>query len=215
MKDNKKMQKNKGFTLIELIVVFAIMAVLTSFVTLLIIRYIERARQEMDVHNATLIRDAINIYPFPSDYQGIDVEYTDPETHESEHYERGWVYVDKDEIRCSDASTCLAMIEAGLVYISPQAEAQIRAHETGRMWFPPGPDGDYIRRTNINEYAFKNSMTVKARRTWNTYQLDAYLGADGSVKLGASASNAQRTNGHAKDVETAKNNVVIRVFFIS
>jgi hypothetical protein len=64
---------------------------------------------------------------------------------------------------------------------------------------------DYTRRSAINEYVFKNELTVKARRTWNTYQLDVYVGmADSEIRMGASASNTQRVGGHEKDEETAK-----------
>ena len=206
MEKNEIKNSNKGFTLVELIVVIAIMSILAAVISLAVIRYIENARQVMDVHNAALIKDALNAYAWPSDFQGTDVAYEDPETGETEHFKRGWVYVDKDEIRCSDASTALAMIYAGLVEVSPATERQIAANEENpNRWFPSGPDADYYRRSAINEYVFKNELTVKARRTWNTYQLDVYIGmVDGELNMGASASNAQRVGGHAKDEKTAK-----------
>ena len=201
---NKK-QSNKGFTLVELIIAIAIMSILASLIGLCVIRYMESARQALDVHNASMIKNALNVYPYPSDFQGRDVYYTDPDTGETEHYKRGWVYVDKDEIRCSDQSAALAMIYAGLVHVSPSFEENLIANEEeSTRWFPSGPDGDYIRRTAIDEYVFKNELTVHARRTWNTYQLDTYVDDEGELHLGASASNAYRTGGHAKDAETAK-----------
>ena len=197
---------NKGFTLVELIIVMAIIAVLASCIGLAIIRYLEISRMTLDVYHGSLIRDALNMYPWPCDYQGRDVVFTDPETGESEHYRRGWVYVDKDEIRCSDQTTALAMIKAGLVSVSEETEFAIAQNEESpNRWFPSGPDGDYIRRSNINEYVFKNELTCKARTTWNTYQLDAYVDGGNDVHLGASASNAQRSGGHFKDEKAAKN----------
>lgn len=201
----KNRNQNKGYTLVELIIIIAILAVLAAAVALSVIKYIEDARQAKDVYHASIIKDALNVYPFPSDFQGRPVTYTDPVTHISETYERGWVYVDKDEIRCSDQSTALAMIYAGLVHVSPEFEENLKENEEDpHKWFPSGPDGDYIRRTNIDEYAFKNDLTVHAKRTWNTYQLDVYVDSAGNVHLGASASNAIRTQGHAKDEETAR-----------
>ncbi len=202
---HKRNMVNKGFTLIELVVIMAIIMVMAAVITVAVIRYIEKGRQAKDIYNASLIKDAMNTYVFPSDFQGQVISYEDPETHATEAYKRGWVYVDKDEIRCSDASTALAMIDFGLVDVSDEFEKNLREHEEDpNKWFPSGPDGDYYRRTGINEYAFKNDLTVNARRTWNTYQLDVYIDDDGELHMGASASNAIRTGGHAKDSETAE-----------
>lgn len=196
---------NQGFTLVELIIAIAIMAILASVIGVSIIRYMDTARQAMDVHNASLIRNALNDHPFPSDFQGRVVDYTDPVTGETESYKRGWVYVDKDEIRCSDQSCALALINAGLVHVSREMERKlVENEESPTKWFPSGPDGDYIRRTAIDEYVFKNALTVKARTLWNTYQLDVYIDSVGELHLGASASNAMRSGGHAKDAETAQ-----------
>ena len=98
------------------------------------------------------------------------------------------------------------MIYAGLVHVSPEMEATLAEHEESNpAWFPTGPDGDYIRKSDINEYVFKNDITVHARRTWNTYQLDVYVDDQGELHLRASASNAQRVNGHEKkDEKTAR-----------
>ncbi|MBR3538422.1 MAG: type II secretion system protein [Eubacterium sp.] len=191
--------------MVELIIIVAIMAILAGTIGLAVIRYIEKARIAQDLHNGSLIKNALSVYPFPSDFQGRDVWYEDPITHEQEHFRRGWVYVDKDEIRCSDQSTALALIYAGLVHVSLATEDQIASNEEDSdRWFPDGPDGDYIRRTAIGEYAFKNSLTVRARTTWNTYQLDVYIDDDGQINLGASASNQTRVEGHSKDEDTAK-----------
>ena len=201
----KKNQNNKGFSLVELIVIIAIISILASVIGICVLRYMEKARQALDIHNASMIRNAINTYPFASDFQGEDVWYEDPETHETEHFRRGWVYVDQYEIRCSDQSCALAMIQAGLVFVSPETEAKLKENEESRnRWFPTPGDGDYYRQTAIHEYVFKNDLTVHARNTWNTYQIDVYVGDDGELHLGASASNDQRSGGHSKDAKTAK-----------
>lgn len=205
MSQREKKRRNSGFTLVEAIIVIAILAMLAAAVTLAVIKYIEKARLAMDVHNASMIKNAINVHPFPSDFQGRDVWYTDPVTGDSEMFKRGWVYVDKEEIRCSDPSCAMAIIEAGLVYVSPETERGIKdCEEGGYLWFPPGPDHDYIRRSAINEYVFHNDMTVKARTTWNTYQLDVYIDEASELHLGGSASNAERVGGHAKDSEATR-----------
>lgn len=194
---------NKGFSLVELVVVIAIIAVLAAVVSVAVLRYIEKGRQAVDIHNAGVIRDALNTYAFPSNYQGEKVTFTDSVTHVTETYTRGWVYVDKDEIRCSDPSTALAIIQAGIVYVSYETESKIReCEENGTRWFPSGREYDYYRQSGIGEYVFKNSLNVKARTTWNTYQLDVYIDSAGELHLGATASNTQRTD-HTKDVQAA------------
>ena len=205
MKKAEKQRNNKGFTLVELIIVIAIMAILASVVGVSVIRYIDKARQSRDINNAKLIKDAVTAHAYPSNFQGQPVTFRDPDTGESETYKRGWVYVDKTEIRCSDASTAAAMIEAGLVNVSDETYLNIlQAEEDGTKWFPSGPDGDFKFRSGIDEYVFKNKLVVQARTTWNTYQIDVYIDDIGELHLGASASNTIRTNGHEKDEKTAK-----------
>lgn len=197
-------RRNKGFTLTELIIVIAIIAILASVIGVALIRYIEKGRQAKDIYHASLIKDALAAHEFPSDFQGRDVEYVDPETGEKETYRRGWVYVDKEEIRCSDQSTAIAMIEMGLVNVSDYTYRRLLENEDSSVrWFPSGPDGDYFRRSAIDEYCFRNNLVVKARNTWNTYQLDVYQDDHGDIYMGASASNEQRSGGHSKDEETA------------
>ena len=201
----EKKEMNRGFTLVELIITIAILSILAGMISLSVIRYIENAREAIDVNNAVLIRDALVNYSFPSDYQGRYVEFRDPETGAVEGYMRGWVYVDKTEIRCSDQTTALAMINAGLVRVSDATAAKIAENEEETpRWFPTPPDGDFIRKSGIDEYVFRNSLTCKARKSWNTYQLDVYIDSYGEFHLGASASNTIRTGGHEKDAETAE-----------
>lgn len=200
----KKHSNNKGYTLVELIIIIAILAILASAVGLAIIRYLEKARQAIDINNAKLIKDAVATYAYPSDFGGESVTFTDPDTGESETFKRGWVYVDQNEIRCSDTSTALALIDAGLVDISDEsAEMMAENEENPNRWFPSGPDGDYVGKTSINEYIFVNKIKVKAKSNWNTYQIDVYINDKGELNLGASASNTVRTSGHSKDERAA------------
>ena len=53
---------NKGFSLVELIIVIAIMAVLVGVLAPQFLRYVERGRQSKDVENFDLVRETINTY---------------------------------------------------------------------------------------------------------------------------------------------------------
>ncbi len=203
-----KNQNNEGFSLVELIIVIAILGILATLIGVNVIRYIDKGRQAIDINNAKLIKDAVTAHAYPSDYKGETVNYTDPETHESETYTRGWVYVDQNEIRCSDSSTALALIDAGLVNVSQEfIDNLTEAELEGNNWYPSSssvPDGDYVGKTSIGEYLFVNKIKVKSRTAWNTYQLDVYIDDIGELHLGASASNTIRKGGHEKDVKTAQ-----------
>ena len=184
-------QYNNGFTLVEMIIIIAIMAVLASTIAMSVVRYIEKGREAKDLYHASIIKDALNVYPFPSDFPGSPVTDVDPVTGVSRTYKRGWVYVDRDEIRCSHPSCALALINAGLVYVSPETEEELKQYEEDGIYaWPTNPDGDYKQRLDdTNEGQFVCDLHSYARRRWNTYQLDVFVYDDGTIHLGANASN--------------------------
>ncbi len=56
---NKKQKNNKGFSLVELIVVIAIMVVLVAVLAPVFSKYIESSRRSTDVQNASSIAEAV------------------------------------------------------------------------------------------------------------------------------------------------------------
>jgi len=53
--------KNKGFTLVELIIVIAIMAVLVAIITPSFMKYVERAREARDRANVDAVYSAFQL----------------------------------------------------------------------------------------------------------------------------------------------------------
>ncbi len=56
---NQKTMGNKGFSLVELIVVIAIMVVLVAVLAPVFTKYVEQSRRATDVQNASAIADAV------------------------------------------------------------------------------------------------------------------------------------------------------------
>lgn len=63
----KEKMNNKGFSLVELIIVIAIMAILIVVLAPQYLKYVERSRNSTDYQNATTIVDALQIYAADSD----------------------------------------------------------------------------------------------------------------------------------------------------
>lgn len=61
-KENERKLNNSGFSLVELIIVIAIMAVLVGVAAPTYIKYVERSRESLDIQNIDSIVTALKIY---------------------------------------------------------------------------------------------------------------------------------------------------------
>lgn len=76
MKKNEAKMNNKGFSLVELIVVIAIMAVLVGVLAPMFIRYVEKSRESTDLQNLDSIITTIEAYCADKDNIGSGVTVT-------------------------------------------------------------------------------------------------------------------------------------------
>lgn len=76
MKKNEAKMNNKGFSLVELIVVIAIMAVLVGVLAPMFIRYVEKSRESTDLQNLDSVITTVEAYCADKDNIGSGVTVT-------------------------------------------------------------------------------------------------------------------------------------------
>lgn len=112
-----KKTNNKGFSLVELIVVIAIMAVLIAVLAPSFLRYVEKSRNSTDMQNAAAIVNAVQVWAVDAGLENSaamlkpDTSYT--------------VKVDKDGVTCGTEIDA-ALANAGLTKADIKLQSKTR-----------------------------------------------------------------------------------------
>ncbi|MCR5600333.1 MAG: type II secretion system GspH family protein [Ruminococcus sp.] len=181
---NKQERKSnfKGFTLIELVIVIAIMAILAALLVPSIYGYLELARNRADVTAAKVLCNAIQsecamdsdkIESFTHNPWGKG-KNTDGSEYEADDH--GYIYVDKKQVRVSSYSIAKLLEHDGYITDAGDFQGEIKQYVY---------TGQNCRR-----------LLCKSNRTWYRYQINiAYR--DGEIYF---TYNANSRSGETRNV---------------
>lgn len=173
------MNKLKGFTLVELITVIAIIGVLSAMIVPSVMKYVEYANNKADVVNAR--RLYVILQESMADASDNSIDYSNPWGNSAEEVDHGYIYVDDDEIRTSSIKIARILASQGIIEESALKNPNMRH----------GREPQFSKN--------KIHLTCKSKRTWDRYQVNFVL-VDGEVVFSYSACR----NGKNKDAEASK-----------
>ncbi len=185
-KTGKKPVVFKGFTLIELMVVIAIITVLGCIIVPSILGYVEHANNIADAEHARNIRDMVMVQQ--ALYSDLDCSnpHYDPNREETrDNYKtRGYVYVDKDEIRVSSMQLAKLMEQNG--YLKNAEDGNVRKQSAnGTEYCYPIDSGSKCR----------SLLRCRSTKKWDTYQIDFFMDKNGNITFSFSARTGSNGTG--------------------
>ncbi len=175
-----KFKKNiKGFSLVELIVVIAIMVILIALLTPSIVGYIEKANNAADVSNAKTISSYLQLGLALAQNNSLDYTQT-PWTGDRNSLYHGYIYVDDDEIRTSSMVIAEILEENGI--LKPGATQNVHMRQGKEPQFSKD----------------KVNILCQSKYTWDRYQIN-FVGKGRALQFNYSACR----KGKNKDSEAS------------
>lgn len=173
-------EKPKGFTLVELVVVIAIIGILSAVLVPSIAGYVENAKNTADVSNARQITNALEIAIAIS--PDTIINHDNPWDDSPANKDHGYVYIDNDEIRVSNIEIAHILEEEGIIKKGCAEKYKIRQNK----------EATYS--------ADKVNVLCKSRKKWQRYQVN-FVFRNSGLEFSYSAT---RTLDISKDAVTSK-----------
>lgn len=185
MNNNSETDKKlKGFTLVELIVVIAIIGILSAILVPSIMGYIEKAHNTADISNAKQITNALQIAIAIS--PDTMINHDNPWDDSPENKDHGYVYVDDNEIRVSNLAIADILEEEGIIKAGCASKCDTRY----------GKEPTYSRD--------KVNVLCKSRKKWIRYQVN-FVYQNGGLEFSYSATVSPKDMKDAKTSEIFAN----------
>lgn len=189
-------KKLRGFTLIELIVVIAIIGVLSAIIVPNMVGYMETANNTADAENARIISEMIAAEAMIADhveaYTANPWTYTDGTFDPDDH---GYVYVSKNEIRVSSFAIAQLLEEQG--FLDDAMDWDDRRSEVK-------VDGIEVAAQYTYDRSKCRKMICKSNKTWYRYQINI-CDRDGTIKFSFCAVSRDKEGARTSNQSVATN----------